>query len=68
VTAGLLLVKLTVRPSLPAGEVNATVHTSLAAPVMDVLLQERLWTCAAETNGNNNTSTNRFFNSVFLFL
>jgi hypothetical protein len=60
----LLLLKLTVRPLLPAGELNVTVHRSLAAPVIEALLQERLWICAAETIGNNNTSTNKFFISV----
>jgi hypothetical protein len=65
VTAGLLLFKLTVRPLLPAGEVNATVHTSLAAPVIELLPQERLRICAVETNGNKDTSTNKFFIYVF---
>jgi hypothetical protein len=64
-TVELLLFKLTVNPLLPAGELNATVHSSLAAPVMEVLLQDRFWICAAETNGHNNTSTNKFFISVF---
>ncbi len=62
---GLLLVKLTVKPLLPAAEVNETVHTSLAAPVIEVLLQERLWICAAETNGNTNTIANKLFTSVY---
>jgi hypothetical protein len=65
VTAGLLLYKLTVRPLLPAGELNATVHSSFAAPVMEPLLQERLRICAVETNGNKDTSTNRIFTSFF---
>jgi hypothetical protein len=65
VTAGLLLFKLTVRPLLPAGDLNTTVHSSLAAPVMELLLQERLWICAVETNGNKDTSTKRFFNFFF---
>lgn len=67
-TAELLLFKLTVSPFLPAGELNATVHASLAAPVMEVLVQDKLWICATETNGHSsNPRTNKVFISV-LFL
>ena len=61
----LLLFKLTVSPLRSAGELNTTVHLSLAAPVMEVLLQDRLWIWAAETNGYSSPNTNKLFISSF---
>jgi hypothetical protein len=49
VTAALLLDRLTLKPSLGAAALSATVHVSVPAPVMDSLLQESELSVAAVT-------------------
>jgi hypothetical protein len=46
VTAALLVARLTLRPPLPAAELNVTVQASVPEPVMDALLQDKLLSVA----------------------
>jgi hypothetical protein len=46
VTAALLLARLTLRPPLPAAELNVNTQTSVPVPVIDPLLQDSALTAA----------------------